>query len=215
MTKKTFLLSVLLTAFSSILFSAVKLDDQQPVTKNGLYKKMIHLNPLALTIGGFELGFEKPTTKKESFYVNAGYYLSSEAGALDLKDEFSNMNGFRMEVQYRFYRKPNNYIRNVYLAPFANFKTVSADHDRYLYNNSPPYGSTKISEKYSATTVSVGYMLGMRKSIFENIYMDLGIGGGVFIPVSGDHHKDLNIPLFSPYQKGVQFKASFGFCIAL
>ncbi len=210
---KSIFLSLML-AVSSLSLSAVTKFDE-PVTKNGLYKKMIHLNPLALTIGGFEMGYERVTTKKESFYINAGYYLSSEAGALDLKDEYSNMNGFRLEVQYRFYRKPNNYIRNVYLAPFANFKTVSADYNRYIYNSSPPYGSTTVTENRSATTVSFGYMLGMRRSVFENIYMDLGIGGGIFLPVSGDNHKDLNIGLFSPYQKGVQFKASFGFSIAL
>ncbi len=210
---KSILFSLILAVSTFSLSAVTKFDE--PVTKNGLYKKMIHLNPLALTIGGFEMGYERVTTKKESFYINAGYYLSAEAGALDLKDEYSNMNGFRLEAQYRFYRKPNNYIRNVYLAPFANFKTVSADHDRYIYNSSPPYGSTKVSENYSATTVSFGYMLGMRRSIFENIYMDLGIGGGIFLPVSGDNHKDLNIGLFSPYQKGVQFKASFGFSIAL
>lgn len=210
---KSIFLSLML-AVSSLSLSAVTKFDE-PVTKNGLYKKMIHLNPLALTIGGFEMGYERVTTKKESFYINAGYYLSSEAGALDLKDEYSNMNGFRLEVQYRFYRKPNNYIRNVYLAPFANFKTVSADFNRYIYNSSPPYGSTTVTENRSATTVSFGYMLGMRRSVFENIYMDLGIGGGIFLPVSGDNHKDLNIGLFSPYQKGVQFKASFGFSIAL
>lgn len=210
---KSFFLSLTL-ALSSLSLSAVTKFDE-PVTKNGLYKKMIHLNPLALTIGGFEMGYERATTKKESFYINAGYYLSSEAGALDLKDEYSNMNGFRLEAQYRFYRKPNNYIRNVYLAPFANFKTVSADHLDYIYSNVPPYTSTKLIQKHSATTVSFGYMLGMRRSIFENIYMDLGIGGGIFLPVSGDNHQELNIGLFSPYQKGVQFKASFGFSIAL
>lgn len=210
---KSIFLSLMLAVSAFSLSAVTKFDE--PVTKNGLYKKMIHLNPLALTIGGFEMGYERVTTKKESFYINAGYYLSSEAGALDLKDEYSNMNGFRLEVQYRFYRKPNNYIRNVYLAPFANFKTVSADYNRYIYNSSPPYGSTTVTENRSATTVSFGYMLGMRRSVFENIYMDLGIGGGIFLPVSGDNHKDLNIGLFSPYQKGVQFKASFGFSIAL
>ena len=196
-------------------WAAKSSEEDLPLTKNGLYKKMIHLNPLALTIGGFELGYEKATTKKESFYVNAGYYLSAEAGALDLKDDYSNMSGFRLEMQYRFYRKQNNYIRNVYLAPFFNFKTVAADHLSYLYSNTPPYTSTKVTQRYSASTASFGYMLGLRKSVFENIYMDLGIGGGVFLPVSGDYHKELNIGLFSPYQKGVQFKASFGFCIAL
>ena len=210
---KSIILSLIL-AVNAISLTAVN-KAHEPVTKNALYKKMIHLNPLALTIGGFEMGYEQATTKNESFFVNAGYYLSAEAGALDLKDDYSNMSGFRLEAQYRFYRKPNNYIRNVYLAPFANFKTVTADHSTYLYSNFPPYTSTSVVQKYSATTISFGYMLGMRRSVFENIYMDLGIGGGMFIPVSGEYQKELNIPLFSPYQKGVQFKASFGFSIAL
>lgn len=189
-------------------------DDDEPVvtTKKSPYKKMIHFNPLALTIGGMELGYESATTSKESFLFNAGFYLSEEAGFLDLKNDYSNMSGLRIEMQYRFYRKPNNYIKNVFLAPFFNFKTQSADYKETTYS-----GGTSVvkTTTHSATTVGVGYMLGSRKSIFENIYLDAGIGGGIFFPVSGSYHKELNIGLFSPFQKGVQFKASFGLLIAL
>ncbi|MCC6817876.1 MAG: hypothetical protein IT245_03165 [Bacteroidia bacterium] len=207
-------LSFLVVSFSSA--HALKSFDDEPVTttKKSPYKKMIHFNPLALTIGGLELGYETSVTHKESFIVNVGYYLSQEAGFLDLKDDYSNMNGFRIEMQYRFYRKNNNYIRNVFLAPFFNLKTQSADHNEIVYTPSSPSSITKTTT-YSASTIGVGYMLGSRKSIFENIYLDAAIGGGVFIPVSGDHHKELNIGLFNPFQKGVQFKASFGILIAL
>lgn len=190
--------------------------DDEPVTttRKALYKKMVHFNPLALIIGGLELGYEIPTSGKESFLVQAGYYLSEEAGFLDLKDDYSNMNGFRLEMQYRFYRKNNNYIRNVFIAPFVNLKTLSADHRETIYQNNPPTTIEKTTT-YSASTVGIGYMLGSRKSIYENIYLDLSIGGGVFFPVSGEHHKQLHIGLFNPYQKGVQFKAGFGLLIAL
>ena len=155
-------------------------------TKKSPYKKMIHFNPLALTIGGMEIGYETATTHKESFLIMAGYYLSQEAGFLDLKDDFSNMSGLRVEMQYRFYRKNNNYIKNVYLAPFLNFKTQTADLNKTTYTGG---SSIVTSTTKSATTVALGYMLGTRKSIFENIY--------------------------SPFQKGVQFKANFGLLIAL
>lgn len=209
------LLFVLLIANSSQAHTFKTLDDEPELTtKKSPYKKMVHFNPLALTIGGFEIGYETATTHKESFIFSLGYYLSEEAGFLDLKDDYSNMNGLRIEMQYRFYRKYNNYIRNVYLSPFLNFKTQKADFNQTTYISSP-YQQVVTTTTRSATTVGVGYMLGTRKSIFENIYLDAGIGGGVFIPVSGEHHKELNIGLFSPFQKGVQFKANFGILIAL
>lgn len=190
-------------------------DDFAPVTKSSPYKKFVHLNPFALLVGGLEFGYEAPQTPKQSLLMNVGYYNSKEAGGLDIKDDYSNMSGLRVDMQYRFYRKTNNYIRNVYLAPYFNFKTISADRHYTRYVGPPNYNYIDSTAKHSATSVSFGYMVGYRKSIFENIYMDLGIGGGMFIPVSGENHSDLNIPLFSPYNRGVQFKAHIGFCIAL
>lgn len=211
----TFILSLFLFVHSNA--GTFKAFDDEPVTttKKSPYKKMIHFNPLALIIGGMELGYESATTSKESFLINMGFYMSQEAGFLDLKDDYSNMSGFRLEMQYRFYRKNNNFIRNVFLAPFFNLKTQTADHNETTYVTNPTPATITKSTTYSATTVGIGYMLGSRKSIFENIYLDAAIGGGMFFPVSGDHHKELNIGLFSPFQKGVQFKASFGVLIAL
>jgi hypothetical protein len=212
---KTIIFSLLLaTTLNASAHTFKSFDDDEPVmtTKKSPYKKMIHFNPLALTIGGMEIGYETATTHKESFLIMAGYYLSQEAGFLDLKDDYSNMSGLRVEMQYRFYRKNNNYIKNVYLAPFLNFKTQTADLNKTTYTGG---SSIVTSTTKSATTVAFGYMLGTRKSIFENIYLDAGIGGGIFLPVSGSDHKDLNIGLFSPFQKGVQFKANFGLLIAL
>lgn len=216
---KTIILSFLLATTlhaSAHTFKTVG-DDDEPVvtTRKSPYKKMVHFNPLALTIGGMEIGYETATTHKESFMVMAGYYLSQEAGFLDLKDDYSNMSGMRIEMQYRFYRKNNNYIKNVYLAPFLNFKTQTADLNKTTYVGGMNPTTLVTTTTKSATTVALGYMLGTRKSIFENIYLDAGIGGGIFFPVSGSDHKDLNIGLFSPFQKGVQFKANFGLLIAL
>lgn len=203
-------------AFNLQAYSFKNLNDEPVVTtKKSPYKKMIHFNPLALTIGGMEIGYESATNNKESFLFNAGFYLSQEAGFLDLKDDYSNMSGVRLEMQYRFYRKSNNYLRNVFMAPFFNLKTQTADHNETVYVPGPNPSTIINVTTYSATSVGLGYMLGSRKSIFENIYLDAAIGGGIFFPVSGDHHKELNIGLFSPFQKGVQFKASFGILIAL
>jgi hypothetical protein len=212
-TLKTLSLIVLLSA--ATIGMAKPYDDFAPVTKSSPYKKFVHLNPFALLVGGLEFGYEATQTPKQCLLMNFGYYNSKEAGGLDIKDDYSNMSGLKIDMQYRFYRKTNNYIRNVYIAPYFNFKTISADRNYRRYTYAPNYNYVDSTAKHSATTVSVGYMVGYRKSIFENIYMDLGIGGGMFIPVSGENHSDVNIPLFSPYNRGVQFKAHIGFGIAL
>ncbi len=190
------------------------------LTKTTYYKKMIHFNPLSLFVGGMDMGFEKATTNKESFKIDVAYYLSENAGSLNLGgDNYSDLNGMRIEFQYRFFRKTNNYARNLFIAPFVNFKTISAKYtETKTVSSGPPnytYTTTKTVTNQSASTVSFGYILGYRKSIMENIYFDASIGGGLFFPVSGSYHKDLNVPFFAPYQKGANFKASFGLLIAL
>lgn len=209
------ILSIFLSVICITQVFSNKLDDVSPVTKTNPYKGMVHFSPLSLTVGGMELGYEKAMTKKESILFHVGYYLSEPAGSLDAKGDYSNLNGVRIDLQYRFYRKPNNYIQNVYIAPFLNLRTLSADFHSKTYTYNPAYTITETTENQSASVVSFGYMLGLRKSLLENIYLDWSIGGGLFLPVQGDNHKELHIGFFNPYQKGVQFKANFGIVIAL
>src|SRR5690606_21731495 len=79
----------------------------EPVVRSKPFEHMVHFNPLALFIAGFEVGYEKAISPKQSFYVNPGYYLSEEAGLYDAQygNQKSDMNGFKLELQYRFYRK--------------------------------------------------------------------------------------------------------------
>lgn len=186
------------------------LNEDQPVTKRSPYKRMIHFNPLALTVGGFEMGYEVANKPKTLLGISLGYYLSSDGGILEFVDDYKNLNGMRIEFQYTFLRKPNNYIKNVYLTPFLNFKTLSAE--KVQYNTLLRQDE---SIKKSATTVGFGYILGVRKSIFENIYLNLGIGGGIYFPVSGEDHNDMDVPFLFPMKKGVQFRANTGIYIAL
>ena len=218
MLKSKLSIVILFVSFAQLGFSQE--GKNLNLTKTTYYKKMIHFNPLSLFVGGMDLGFEKATTNKESFKIDVGYYLSENAGGLNLgSGDYSDLNGMRIEFQYRFFRKTNNYTRNLFIAPFLNFKTISAKYtETKTVSSGPPnytYTTTKTVTNHSASTVSFGYILGYRKSIMENIYFDASIGGGLFLPVSGSNHKELNVPFFAPYQKGAQFKAAFGLLIAL
>lgn len=213
-TKISFLLCVLLFTQLSA-HTNVKTLDELPVVRSRPYDRMFSSNPLAMLIGGFELGYEAAVTPKQSIVVNAGYYLSEEAGFLDVNGDFQDMTGFRLEMQMRFYKKNNNYIKNMFFAPFVNLKTQSAYEVSSTQMNTPPYTRTSVLTKRDATNVGIGYLIGSRKSLYENIYLDLGLGGGVYIPVSGEGHKDLHIGLFTPFRKGVQFKGYVGILIAL
>lgn len=212
----TFLFLILLA------FSSQAQREYTAVTKNTTYDKMIHFLPLPLFVSGLAIGFEKPTSTKESFYMELGYYSSQNANSLDIKDidgDFSDMNGLKFEMQYRFYKKSNNYKKNIWISPFVNFKTISAGLEENIYTSSGPpnYYSTYIttSDNKSASTVSFGYMLGIRRAMMDNVYFDMSFGGGIFIPVAGDDHEYFNIPVFNPYEKAIQFKGNIGFCVAL
>ena len=208
---------IILTVFISSTAFAQK--EYSAVTRNTPFNKMIHFVPVPLLVGGFEMGYEKATAHKESFYTQVGFYTSTNPGLYKLKnDGYSDMNGVKVEGQYRFYRKPNNYIKNVWIGPFVAFKTLSMKYTETTYTTTynPYYVKTNtLNENRMASTVAFGYMMGLRKSVFENIYLDLSLGGGVYIPVAGDHHEQLNIGLISPYQRGVQLRMNLGFCIAL
>lgn len=208
---------LLFTAF--IATSALAQKEYSALTRNNPYKKMIHFIPVPLLVGGFEMGYEKATAHKESFYTQVGFYTSANPGLYKLKNEgYSDMNGLKVEGEYRFYRKPNNYIKNVWIGPFVAFKTLSLKYTETIYTTTyNPYSvkTSTLNENRMASTVAFGYMMGLRKSVFENIYLDLSLGGGVFLPVSGNNHEQLNIGLISPYQRGVQLRMNLGFCIAL
>jgi hypothetical protein len=189
--------------------------DDLPVVRSRPFDRMFSSNPLAMIMGGFELGYETALTPKQSLVINAGYYLSEEAGFLDVKGDFQDMTGFRLEMQLRFYKKNNNYIKNMFFAPYVNLKTQSAYELTNISMSSPPYSRQEVLTKRDATNIGIGYIIGTRKSLYENIYLDLGIGGGVYVPVSGEGHKDLHIGLFSPFRKGVQLKGYAAILIAL
>jgi hypothetical protein len=214
-------ISVLFLLFTFV-FSVSAQREVTAVTKNNPYDKMIHFLPLPLFVSGLAIGFEKPTSTKESFYMELGYYSSQNANALDIKDingDFSDMNGLKFELQYRFYKKSNNYKKNIWISPFLNFKTISASlEETTSVSSGPPLYYTNYittSDNKSASTISFGYMLGIRRAMMDNVYFDMSFGGGIFIPVAGDDHEYFNIPVFNPYEKAIQFKGSIGFCVAL
>ncbi len=201
--------TTLLLFTASILFSQNHQDKSYLLSRNAPYKKVIHFMPLSLSIGGLEVGFEKPTSTKESIKIDAGIYISENAGALKIKDDnYNNLSGFRTELQYRFYKHANNYKNNYFLAPFLNVKTLTADYSSNL-------NGIRNNEVRSASAASFGYMVGFHNALMDNVYLDFSVGGGLIIPISGDFHEELSIPFFNPYQRGTILKANFGFSIAL
>ncbi len=213
-------LTFLLILFSLQVYSTYAQREISSVTRNSAYDKMVHFIPIPLLVGGFEMGYEKATTTKESFYTQIGYYTSKNGGMYKLKNgNYTDMNGLKVELQYRFYRKSNNYFKNVWIAPFMNLKTMSLKYSEtittYSYSTNYTTKTTYINENRTATTMAFGYMMGIRKSVFENIYCDFSLGGGIHLPIAGDNHEDLNIGLIAPYQRGVQLRMNLGFCIAL
>jgi len=203
-----------LSTFGQRSRTATKSGNEQETVQSQSFKSLIHIMPLSLTVGGLEAGFEKPVSPKQSFKIDAGVYLSQNAGALKIKDEgYSDMSGFRTEMQYRFYKRTNNYSNNLFIGPYINIKTMSAKYQGFIYN--PNGFPTAVNTIHSASSASFGYLMGFRNNVMENIFLDFYFGGGINLPISGNNHEELNIPFFSPYQKGTQLKGGFSVVIAL
>lgn len=192
-------------------------DVSEILVRNKLFKNTFFINPGPLFAGGLDVGLEIFHKKqKKSVVINVGYYLSKNAGSLDLAHAggyFENMEGLRVDMQYRLYRKPNNYIKNLYIGPFLTVKTISAND--ITETKLPSTGIVVKSERrVTASAVGFGYLIGIKQSIYENFYFDINFGGSVTIPIAGNGNDAVNIPIINPYIKSINPRVNFGFGIA-
>ncbi len=198
-----------LTAQRKVIRSNDK-GQESPLVQNGIFKNMIHLMPLSMTVGGLEAGYEQVVKEKQSIFFSGGFFLSQNAGGLSFNGNYQNLTGFKSEFQYRFYKRTINHRSNIFLAPSLLVKTTSAELTSYNVLTNKEEITTQ-----SASSFALGYMLGVRNNVMDNIFVDFMIGGGINLPISGDAHKELHVPFFSPYQRGTQIRAGFNVVIAL
>lgn len=179
--------------------SANAQQDKKDTTRNN-YKREFLVNPLSFFVGGFELGYGVVRTKSNTRLL-AGYYFSENAGSYN--DQFSNMEGFRIEAQHLFI-KPVNGGSRYYAGGYSVYKSITMDKR---------ISSTR-TDAISGSAISFGLLLGLRSFVADNFFFDLFIGGGPTISLDDSNSDDLHLDVVNPYKRGINPRGGLIFGIA-
>lgn len=164
--------------------------------------------PLSFFVSGIEAGIEQPISTKKSFRASLGYFISFDANAYnnfsDADIEFSEMDGFRAEFQYRGYSRNMLARDNFFVGLFGVFKSVSLDG--VMVEELPGGGFVNEQIVINAQAISLGMLLGYKIRMYDFLSLDFHFGGGITPTNMGDV-VEAHIPHVNPYRKSINLKA--------
>jgi hypothetical protein len=176
--------------------------------------------PLSFIVSGIEVGGEIVAGQpNRTVRVSAGYFFSNKANSYNtfgnsftFNEEvtYSEMEGFRGEIQYRFYARDFHAPDNYFLTIFGVFKQVSMIGD--ISNNSGGWGNPIDREirNLNSSAITLGFALGYRIRIQDFLSADFHFGGG-FTPTSIGDVDYTHIDQVNPYRKSINLKAGITF----
>lgn len=211
--KKHFLaIIVLLVACQLVNGQYRKQKDKD--SANNTYNQAFLINPLNFFVGGFEIGYEKIKNTK-SYKLFGGYYFLDNPSFYEdpdpvISDKYANLEGFRLEFQYLHIKPVKNDFR-YYGGAYAVAKGMSMDVSRTAAGSSSTVTTDYTARAFSG---SLGVIAGVRTYIYENIFMDAFIGGGITFPFSGSFIDDIHIDVVNPFKRSINPRAGFSVGIA-
>jgi hypothetical protein len=188
-------------SFASTQNSSVNNTDPVP-------KLELIVFPLSFFVSGIEAGIEQPIDAKRSFRASLGYFISFDANAYnnfsDQNIDFSEMDGFRAEFQFRGYSRNMLARDNFFVGLFGVFKTVSLDGVRL--DEIPGGGFLNEQIVINSQALSLGMLLGYKIRMYDFLSLDFHFGGGITPSNLGDA-VEAHIPHLNPYRKSINLKA--------
>ncbi|MBI4649555.1 MAG: hypothetical protein HY738_23875 [Bacteroidia bacterium] len=159
--------------------------------------------------GSFIVDYERHI-KKSSFLISVGPTIIENSQKID--------NGFHSEFQARFFSRPKRdcAFKGIYVGPFIQYKYLERqkkDHYYFLEGN-----NNKISNTDIYSSITAGFICGLKLSIVNMISLDFSIGTGMKYtdkstdyPYTNYDYDDDN-PL-EPGYSGILPRANFSFGI--
>ncbi len=201
-------------------------DNPMQVLEDKPHRFEIVFFPLSFFVSGLEAGLEIPTASRQSVRISAGYFYSYSADSYNTfgstydgiyRYEYNEMEGFRTELQYRWYwhdaiRYMNSY-ENIYLALFGVYKTVRLEGERSVEDWTLPIQPI-IEETYRASAASLGVLFGIKAVFWNKVAVDANFGGGITPTNIGDVER-AHIPMVNPYRRSIHFKAGLALGILI
>lgn len=179
-------------------------------------KNILGISPLALIVGGLEMGYERVIDKNKSIKVILGYYSATTPWSYSTYN-VSNMEGFKAEMQYRAHLEKENFggpMGGFYVGGFLQYRQIILDD----YNSNPNALSgpitANLSENVNASALYPGVLFGYQLFVENIVFVDFNLGGGVIKPLTNiEQNKKADISVVNPYINGVvpRFNLSIGF----
>jgi len=181
-----------------LLFFSVKVSAQYSFgakdSARNTYKKEFLLNPFTFFISGFEVGYGRVfNNNKENFRVLFAYYISE--GANLHRDEASNLEAYKIDLQYLFTRPVQGSLR-YYLGGFLTYRNIKLD-----------IAGKPTSYVAKGSSANFGVIMGARSYLSENFFFDLYFGGGPTVPLNSANVNDVDQKLFFPVKRAVTPRA--------
>ena len=146
--------------------------NSQDTTAFKMPRAIVKFSPLYFFSNTFEMGLEAFNADySRSFNVDIGF----RSDAYDYDDG----TGFNLELAYRRYvapmklhtRKSRQFYQGIYYSIFLRGETFYGDY--YEYN------SPQTEDYQRVNSIAPGFTLGLQKTLWEIIFLDVYFGGGV------------------------------------
>lgn len=151
-------------------------------------RALFKVSPQHFTINTLKIGaevFNKNRTKSYSVFVY-GRFDKDNSGSYS-SESYRGLGG---EFQYRKYLSPmklytskrdKDYLRGVYAGAYLQGASYSNDlvYVDYMYNNNGQYTTTQFRTEESIGNWGAGFMIGVQRTFWEMIYVDVYAGGGI------------------------------------
>jgi hypothetical protein len=158
----------------------------------------IKLSPLYFFANTFELGIEAFNADfTKSFNMDIGF----RSGASD----YSDGEGFNAEIAYRKYvspislhtRKTRQFYQGIYYSIFVMGETFNGE--RYDYSGSGNEETTRVN------TISPGFTLGLQKTLWQTVFLDVYFGGGIKLSDAEENVDDYyyDVSITEPGYEGI------------
>lgn len=185
-----------------------KLHSSEILTKKNIFS----INPLALIVGGLELGYENVFTTNKSYKVVLGYYSATDPWPYNTYN-VTSMEGFKAELQYRAHLEKESIggpMSGLYVGGFFQYRQISLKNYDQNPNNYNSSFSVNIKENVNASALYPGVLIGYQLFLEDIVFFDINLGGGIIKSLSNiEENKKADISVVNQYINGVVPRLNF------
>lgn len=173
------LICSLIVGFVSINSSFAQ-DDEDSISFSPM-KNIVKLAPFQFVDNTFFLGYESFNSDyTKSFNLGLGFKTSNSFNEEEL--------GFKYEVQYRFYvngfknytpkRKEATYRRGIYASVYLSGLYTQIESEFSTFDPVGNFSTFRTNER-TINAINPGVTIGIQRSVWDILYIDFYVGGGV------------------------------------